>query len=104
MDDMDPEEQMQMLMAQVVEEQQMEKVDQPQAVVTPESKAEQEASDILMAQMLQHEFDLEHDNVLKREEAKFNGTSKGNYLYFIHFIRYFFVCPKIVRMSNIYFT
>jgi len=35
------------------------------------------SSDLLLAQMLQFEMDAEHDLQLKREEDKFNGTSKG---------------------------
>ena len=34
-------------------------------------------NDLLLAQMLQHEFDKEHDKQLKLKEAKFNGQSKG---------------------------
>lgn len=34
------------------------------------------ANDFLLAQMLQEEFDREHDQVLDREEKKFNGSSK----------------------------
>lgn len=33
-------------------------------------------SDMMIAQMLQLQFDKEHDEMLKRTEAKFNGTSK----------------------------
>jgi len=35
------------------------------------------SSDLLLAQMLQFELDAEHDLQLKREEDKFNGSSKG---------------------------
>ena len=35
------------------------------------------SSDLLLAQMLQFELDAEHDLQLKREEDKWNGTSKG---------------------------
>jgi hypothetical protein len=34
-------------------------------------------SDTMIARMLQLQFDKEHDEMLKRTEAKFNGTSKG---------------------------
>ena len=34
-------------------------------------------SDLLLAQMLQHEYDCEHDELLTREENKLNGSSKG---------------------------
>ena len=39
------------------------------------------SSDLLLAQMLQFEMDAEHDLQLKREEDKWNGTSKG-----LHFL------------------
>lgn len=35
-------------------------------------------SDVMIARMLQMQFDKEHDEVVKRTEAKYNGTSKGN--------------------------
>jgi hypothetical protein len=35
-------------------------------------------SDQMIARMLQLQFDKEHDEALKRTEAKYNGTSKGN--------------------------
>lgn len=38
------------------------------------------ASDLMLAQMLQMEFDKEFDTQLRREEKKFNGESKGNNL------------------------
>jgi hypothetical protein len=34
-------------------------------------------SDLMIARMLQMQFDKEHDETLKRTEAKYNGTSKG---------------------------
>lgn len=34
-------------------------------------------NDILLAEMLQHEFDKEFDQQLQRKENKLNGTSKG---------------------------
>lgn len=34
-------------------------------------------SDFMIARMMQMQFDKEHDEVLKKTEAKFNGTSKG---------------------------
>ncbi len=36
------------------------------------------SDDLMLAKLLQHEFDQEHDNVLQKEEDKWNGTSKGN--------------------------
>lgn len=36
-------------------------------------------SDEMIARMLQMQFDKEHDEVVKRTEAKYNGTSKGRY-------------------------
>ena len=35
------------------------------------------SNDFLLAQHLQHQFDQEHDQLLKLEEDKFNGPSKG---------------------------
>ena len=37
-------------------------------------------SDFLLAKMLQDQYDKEHDELLDREERKFNGTSKGKNL------------------------
>lgn len=37
------------------------------------------SSDLMLAQMLQMEFDREFDAQLRREEKKFNGDSKGYY-------------------------
>lgn len=42
-----------------------------------ESSAET-TDDWLLAQMLQQEFDREHDQALKKEEKKFNGNNKGS--------------------------
>lgn len=36
-------------------------------------------SDEMLAQLLQLQFDQEYDRALGKEEAKYNGTSKGNY-------------------------
>jgi len=41
------------------------------------------SSDLLLAQMLQFEMDAEHDLQLKREEDKWNGTSKGLISFFL---------------------
>lgn len=35
------------------------------------------ASDLMLAQMLQMQYDREFDDQLRREEKKFNGDSKG---------------------------
>lgn len=35
-------------------------------------------SDLVLAQMLQMQFDREYDDQLRREEKKFNGDSKGS--------------------------
>lgn len=37
-------------------------------------------SDLMLAQMLQMQFDREFDDQLRREEKKFNGDSKGGRL------------------------
>ncbi|KAK7083381.1 Down syndrome critical region protein 3, partial [Halocaridina rubra] len=39
-------------------------------------KSEDTSDDFLLAQMLQYEFDREHDQQLKREERHYNGNSK----------------------------
>lgn len=38
------------------------------------------SSDLMLAQMLQMQFDREFDDQLRREEKKFNGDSKGKSL------------------------
>lgn len=38
------------------------------------------SSDLMLAQMLQMQFDREFDDQLRREEKKFNGDSKGKNL------------------------
>ena len=43
-------------------------------VTSPEAETD---SDLMLAQMLQMEFDREFDSQLRREEKKFNGDSKG---------------------------
>uniref|UniRef100_T1ILM6 Serine/threonine-protein kinase RIO3 n=1 Tax=Strigamia maritima TaxID=126957 RepID=T1ILM6_STRMM len=45
-------------------------------VVSEESKDGNTNSDLLLAQMLQMEYDKEYDDILKRKEEKFNGTNK----------------------------
>ena len=42
------------------------------------------ANDLLLAQMMQHEFDREHDKEIKIKENKFNSQSKGLSPYFKH--------------------
>ena len=43
------------------------------------------SNDFLLAQHLQHQFDQEHDQLLRLEEDKLNGPSKGiwNYSVFV---------------------
>ena len=36
------------------------------------------SNDLMIAQMLQHEFDKEYDHDVKLREAKFNADSKGD--------------------------
>lgn len=36
-------------------------------------------NDMLLAQMLQYEFDREYDQQVKREEKQYNGNSKGTF-------------------------
>lgn len=38
------------------------------------------SSDLMLAQMLQMEFDREYDAQLRREEKKINGDSKGTFI------------------------
>lgn len=40
-------------------------------------KSEETSDDLMLAQMLQYEFDREYDQQLNREEKLFNGNSKG---------------------------
>jgi RIO kinase 3 len=40
-------------------------------------------SDEMLAQLLQLQFDQEYDRDLGKEEAKYNGTSKGNVFFFL---------------------
>ena len=50
------------------------------------------SNDFLLAQHLQHQFDQEHDQLLKLEEDKFNGPSKGicEYLVFMEHLPIWF--------------
>lgn len=47
------------------------------AMASFNSDPEDRDSDVMIARMLQMQFDKEHDEVVKRNEAKYNGTSKG---------------------------
>jgi hypothetical protein len=47
------------------------------AMANFDSNPEGYDSDEMIARMLQMQFDKEHDEVVKRTEAKYNGTSKG---------------------------
>jgi hypothetical protein len=47
------------------------------AMASFNSDPEDHDSDVMIARMLQMQFDKEHDEVVKRTEAKYNGTSKG---------------------------
>jgi hypothetical protein len=49
------------------------------AMANFDSNPEGYDSDEMIARMLQMQFDKEHDEVVKRTEAKYNGTSKGRY-------------------------
>ncbi len=44
-----------------------------------EVEGDETSNDFMLAQMLQRQFNEEHDKQLKREEAKYNGPSKGVY-------------------------
>lgn len=44
------------------------------------SKVEDTSEDLILAQVLQYEFDREYDQQLNREERHYNGNSKGRFL------------------------
>lgn len=50
----------------------------PAAELLLADEAPDTASDLMLAQMLQMQFDREFDDQLRREEKKFNGDSKGD--------------------------
>lgn len=49
-----------------------------QEILAAASENSETTDDWLLAQMLQQEFDREHDQTLKMEEKKFNGNNKGS--------------------------
>lgn len=49
----------------------------PGADLLLSNEAPDTTSDLMLAQMLQMQFDREFDDQLRREEKKFNGDSKG---------------------------
>ena len=40
------------------------------------------SSDVALARMLQMQYDKEHNEILKAEERKYNGTNKGEIILF----------------------
>lgn len=66
-------------------------------------------SDEMLAQLLQLQFDQEYDRALGKEEAKYNGTSKGkallsillcnfsNFLKFIQWVYHFLIIARFPR-------
>lgn len=48
------------------------------AILSPEED-DITTNDMLLAQMLQYEFDREYDQQVEREERQYNGNSKGTY-------------------------
>ncbi|KAK3088153.1 hypothetical protein FSP39_015427 [Pinctada imbricata] len=54
----------------------MKEPDFGELVAAAAASGEDTANDLLLAQMLQHEFDKEHDQQLKREESHYNGNNK----------------------------
>ena len=48
-----------------------------QEILAAASESSETTDDWLLAQMLQQEFDREHDQTLRVEEKKFNGNNKG---------------------------
>lgn len=49
-----------------------------QEILAAASESSETTDDWLLAQMLQQEFDREHDQTLRVEEKKFNGNNKGS--------------------------
>lgn len=49
----------------------------PAADLLLSDEASETTSDLMLAKMLQMQFDREFDDQLRREEKKFNGESKG---------------------------
>lgn len=49
----------------------------PAADLLLSDEASDTTSDLMLAKMLQMQFDREFDDQLRREEKKFNGESKG---------------------------
>lgn len=52
------------------------------AILSPEED-DITTNDMLLAQMLQYEFDREYDQQVEREERQYNGNSKGTYALYI---------------------
>lgn len=55
-------------------------LDSPHPDDAPDEEGEDTSSDFMIAQMLQIQFSREHDDNLRREEQKYNGSSKGEWL------------------------
>lgn len=51
---------------------------QPDADFLQMPGPEDTSNDLMLALMLQHEFDTEHDDILRRVEDKFNSSSTGS--------------------------
>lgn len=50
----------------------------PSVLSLSDDAAADTTSDLMLAQMLQMQYDREFDDQLRREEKKFNGDSKGS--------------------------
>lgn len=50
----------------------------------PADDASETTSDLMLAQMLQMQFDREFDDQLRLEERKFNGDNKGASVNYTH--------------------
>ncbi len=58
----------------------------------PQDGGDTTTSDLLLAQMLQLEYDREHDRQLNIEEKHFNQHNKGT----VHVVTYIYTCIYIV--------
>ncbi len=55
------------------------------------TEVQETVSDEMLAQLLQLQFDQEYDRALGKEEAKYNGTSKGKVMLSILIFNFFFI-------------
>ena len=66
------------------------------------------SSDVALARMLQMQYDKEHNEMLKAQEKKYNGTNKGEWLIIVHLrgvlYRYIYssYCSKIPLLRPVF--